>query len=215
MHFQQIKATLQGMTGKNRPIRLSLSGRDGPVDDLLLVKHVDGHESVCGGIEYRLLCVGSEAGLPLKQFNAMAAELEFVTDTGNLHSVCGIVASAAEGESDGGLATYQLVIRDALSIIDARVNTRVFRNASEVDITNTLLREWLQNNPVLARAFDFKWLITGSYPPQGIHDAVQRIRLRIPAPPVEAPRARVVFRAVGTRRGRPQRHARSPARPFQ
>jgi type VI secretion system secreted protein VgrG len=78
-------------------------------------KHVKGIETMCGGVEYRLLCVAIMAGLPLKQFNAMGAELQFVTDKGSLRSICGIVAQAAEGESDGGLATYQLVVRDALT----------------------------------------------------------------------------------------------------
>lgn len=129
-----------------------------------MVKHVRGTETICGNIEYRLLCVATKAGLPLKQFNAMCAELQFVTDKGGLHSVCGIVAQAAEGESDGGLATYQLVVRDALAMMEQRVNTRVFRGASEIDITNIILREWQQNNAVLARAFDFALVVTKSYP---------------------------------------------------
>ncbi len=164
MQFPHFHAPVHGLTDAHRPIRARLSGEQRPIDDLLLVKHVKGEETICGGIEYRLLCVATKAGLPLKAFNAMAVELQFVTDRGNLHSVCGIVAHAAEGESDGGLATYQLVIRDALALMEARVNTRVFRNASEIDITNTLLREWLQINPVLAGAFDFKLLQTKSCP---------------------------------------------------
>lgn len=166
MHLPQSQALLQELTDANRPIRLRLSSQQGPVDNLLLVKHVKGQSTICGGFEYRLLCVASRVGLPLKAFNAMAAELQIVTDNGGLHSICGIVAHAAEGESDGGLATYQLVIRDALSLMEARVNTRVFRQASETDITNTLLREWLHSNPVLANAFDFKLLTAASYAPR-------------------------------------------------
>ena len=164
MRLQQIHQLPPQLTDSHRPIRLLLSGDQGPLTELMLVKHVQGQESVCGGFEYRLLCVASQAGLPLKTFNAMAAELQFVTDRGGLHTVCGIVGHVAEGESDGGLATYQLLIRDALSLMQARINTRVFRQASEIDITNILLREWLQNNPVLARAFDFKLLTGNAYP---------------------------------------------------
>lgn len=153
-----------GMSDANRPLRLRLSGERGAIDDLLLVKHVNGIESLCGGIEYHLLCVASEAGLPLKRFIAMAAELQLVTDRGELRCICGIVSQAVEGESDGGFATYQLVLRDALSLMEHRVNTRIFRNASEVDITDKLLREWLYANPILATAFDFKLSHTRSYP---------------------------------------------------
>lgn len=152
------------LSSANRPLRLRLAGEHGVLDDLLLVQQVQGHAAICGGVEYRLFCVSTQTGLPLKMFNAMAAELQFVTDRGALHPVCGIVAHATEGESDGGLATYQLVIRDALALLEARTNTRVFRDASEIDITHVLLRECLRNNPMLARAFDFRFLTTASYP---------------------------------------------------
>lgn len=164
MNLEQFQASMNGLTGTNRPIRLRLRTDRGVEDNLLLVKHVNGIEAMCGGIEYRLLCVAAKAGLPLKQFNAMAAELQFVTDKGCLRSVCGIVAQAAEGESDGGLGTYQLVLRDALTLMEGRVNTRVFRGVSEIDITNTILREWRQSNPVLARSFDFALRRMKTYP---------------------------------------------------
>ena len=164
MSLNQLLASFADLTDANRPIRLRLSMEHDIADNVLLVKHVNGVETICGGFEYRLMCVATRAGLPLKQFNAVAAELQFVTDSGGLRSVCGIIAHAAEGESDGGLATYQLIVRDALAMMERRVNTRVFLGASEVDITNTLLREWQQKNTVLAGAFDFELLNLKSYP---------------------------------------------------
>jgi type VI secretion system secreted protein VgrG len=152
---------LGSLAGTNRPIRLRLSDTQ---DDLLLVKHVSGSETVCGGIEYRLLCVSQNAGLPTKQFIALPAEVQFVTDSGDLRSACGIVAEAVEGQSDGGLATYQLVIRDALAIMELRTNTRVFRNASEIDITQAILSEWCQRTPMMARAFEFELGQLRNYP---------------------------------------------------
>jgi type VI secretion system secreted protein VgrG len=143
------------LTDATRPIRLRVSTAKGVVDDSLLVKHVSGVESICGGIEYSVLCLSSHPGMELKQFIANPVEVQFVTDTGKLRTVCGIVGGAAEGQSDGGLATYQLIVRDAFSLLEQTCNTRVFRNASEVDITNIVLREWREANPVAARAFDF------------------------------------------------------------
>ncbi|GGB88230.1 type VI secretion system Vgr family protein [Pseudoduganella buxea] len=148
----------------NRPIRLRLFDGGEVLDDLMLVKYASGAESICGGIEYSLLCVSLDAGMALKRFIANPVELQFVTDTGGLRAVCGIVASVTEGDSDGGLATYQLIVRDALSLLDKAVNTRVFRNTDEVGITNTILREWRENNPVAARAFDFDVSGLQSYP---------------------------------------------------
>lgn len=156
MTLDQIWQLLPTLTQANRPLRLRISTEKGVADDLLMVKRVSGTESICGGINYCLLCVSPKAGLPLKQFNAAPVELQFVTDSGNLRSVCAIVTQAVEGESDGGLATYQLTIRDGLAIMEKRVNTRVFRNASEVDITRTILGEWRHVNPILARALQFE-----------------------------------------------------------
>lgn len=147
-----------GLSGHNRPIRLTLWGPDGIVHDLMIVKQVSGVESVCGGIKYRVLCVCLQAGLKLTQFMAMPAELQFVTSTGGLRSVCGIIDSAEEGQSDGGLATYQLILRDALSIMDQGCASRIFNRMNEVDITDLVLSGWCRDNPILARAFTFDLL---------------------------------------------------------
>ncbi len=164
MNLINLPLDLTALTEANRPIRLRLSNEKGVVDDLLLVKQVSGIETICGGIEYALLCVSTKAGMQLKQFIANPVELQFVTDSGGLRSVCGIVGGVVEGHGDGGLATYQLIVRDAFSLFDKTCNTRVFRNASEVDIANVILREWRESNPVAARAFNFDFGHLKSYP---------------------------------------------------
>ncbi|WP_426210863.1 hypothetical protein [Massilia sp. TWP1-3-3] len=63
MNLNDVFTSLSGLTGANRPLRLKLWNEDGLVDDLLYVKQVVGIEAVCGGIEYRLLCVAAKAGL--------------------------------------------------------------------------------------------------------------------------------------------------------
>lgn len=164
MNLKNLPTELTGLTEANRPIRLRLSTQHGVLDDILLVKQVSGLETICGGIEYALLCVSTIAGMPLKEFIACPVEIQFVTDTGGLRSVCGIVGAAVEGHGDGGLATYQLIVRDAFSLFENTCNTRVFRNASEVDITSIMLREWREANPVAGRAFNFDIGHLKSYP---------------------------------------------------
>jgi len=162
--LDQLAASIMGLSDAKRAIRLRLSGANGIVDDLLLVKYVSGVETMCGGIEYALQCVCLRAGLALKDFIANPVELQFVTDTGSLRTVCGIVGGATEGQSDGGLATYQLIVRDAISLLEETCNTRVFRNRSEVDITNIMLREWCQSNPIVSAAFRFDLSGLKTYP---------------------------------------------------
>ncbi|MBV7539263.1 type VI secretion system tip protein VgrG [Duganella sp. sic0402] len=138
----------------NRPLRLRLDLPGGANEDMLLPQRVYGSESICGGIEYRVLCVSVNAQLPLKQLIAVSAVLEFVTDRGGLRSVCGIVTEASSGDSDGGLASYQLVLRDALAILEKRSNTRVFRNMNEMEIVQRILNEWRQKSPLLGTCFN-------------------------------------------------------------
>jgi type VI secretion system secreted protein VgrG len=138
----------------NRPLRLRLDLPGGINDDMLLPQRVFGSETLCGGIEYRVLCVSSNVHLPLKEMIAVPAALQFVTDRGDLRSVCGIVTEAASGDSDGGLASYQLVLRDALAILEKRTNTRVFRNMNEVEIVQRLLNEWRQKSAILGTCFN-------------------------------------------------------------
>ena len=151
--FFSFQSMFKELTTFNRPIRLRLDLPGGINDDMLLPQRVAGSETLCGGIEYRILCVSSNAQLPLKQMIAVPAALQFVTDTGNLRSVCGIVTEASSGDSDGGLASYQLVLRDALAILEKRVNTRVFRQMDEVEIVQQILNEWRHKSSTLGVCF--------------------------------------------------------------
>jgi type VI secretion system secreted protein VgrG len=165
MNLRDFTDLFSGLSEANRPIRLRLSQERRVLDDVLLVKRVTGSETLCGGLEYRLLCLSTRADLALKEFLALPVELQFVTDRGDVRSVCGIVAQVAAGQSDGGLATYELLVRDALALMAHRTNTRVFRNQNELDITQVILDEWRRTNPVLAKAFDVDWShVTGNYP---------------------------------------------------
>ncbi|WP_348692767.1 type VI secretion system Vgr family protein [Duganella fentianensis] len=141
------------LTSAQRPLRLRLAMADGVHDDLLLPQRLVGHEAIFDGHTYHLLCVADTAMLALKDFIGVPAEIQIVTATGELRSICGIVASAASGESDGALATYELTITDALQIMERRLNTRVFRNMNELDIITTLVNEWQQKISVMRGSF--------------------------------------------------------------
>ncbi|WP_338770869.1 type VI secretion system Vgr family protein [Massilia sp. METH4] len=146
----------QYLTARNRPIQMRLVLADGLSDTVLLPQRVSGTEAICVGIELRVYCVSLDVHLPLKELIGVAAEVQIVTDEGKLRSLCGIVAEAAQGESDGGLATYQLVVRDALAILDLAVNTRVFLDKTELEVVQAVLTEARRNNPALAAAFEFE-----------------------------------------------------------
>ncbi|MBJ7314340.1 type VI secretion system Vgr family protein [Rugamonas sp. CCM 8940] len=137
-------------------MRMTVGFASGASDGVLLPHRLSGVEAICDGIDMRIYCVSTDELLPLKTLIGLPVALQIVTDQGNLRSICGLVAEASQGESDGGLATYQLVVRDALAILDLDVHTRVFRNSSELAVVKTLLDEARLRMPALAAAFEFE-----------------------------------------------------------
>jgi type VI secretion system secreted protein VgrG len=154
--FLRVLQHEQSLSTAHRQIRLHLAHSDQLSDDVLLPQRVTGDESICGGIDYRVACVASSPSLPLKELIALPAEIQLVTDRGQLRSICGIVTEARAGDCDGALATYQLRIRDALSIMEKRTNSRIFRYQSELEIVQVLFDEWRHSNSVMAGAFEYE-----------------------------------------------------------
>ena len=154
--FLRVLRHEQSLSTAHRALRLRLAHAEGLQSDVLLPQQIVGTESICGGVDYRVACVAGDPALPLKSFIALPAEIQIVTDRGALRSVCGIVTEARAGDSDGGLTTYQLVLRDALSIMEKRVNSRIFRNQNELAIVQVLFDEWRHANAVLAGAFEYE-----------------------------------------------------------
>jgi len=140
----------------HRPMRLRLAHGGQLAEDVLLPQRVVGSEAVCGGIDYRVACLASSPHIALKDLIALPAELQFVTDRGMLRSVCGIVTEARAGDADGGLAGYELVLRDVFAVMEKRTNSRVFRYQNELEIVQVLCDEWRQSNTVLANAFELE-----------------------------------------------------------
>lgn len=104
--------------------------------------------------------------MPLNTFIGVPVALQLVTDRGALHPICALVTDAHEGEWDGSLATYRLVVRDALTVLERRINTRVFRQSSVPEIISTLVSEWRRKSSTLAGAFyiDMSMLDIAKYP---------------------------------------------------
>ncbi len=149
-----------------RPFRLRWRKQRSDLDGLLLVHRLDIRESLCGGIDGQLDCIATSAGIPLETFLGEPVMVQLMTDQGAVRPVCAIVTDASEGEADGGLATYRLSMRDGLSVLERRMNFRIFRDQSVVDIIETLVQEWRTRASTLAGSFDLdlSWLDRSRYP---------------------------------------------------
>jgi type VI secretion system secreted protein VgrG len=154
--FLRVLQHESSLSTAHRPLRLRLAHSEQLSDDVLLPQRIVGTEAICGGIEYRVACIASSPRLPLKELIALPAEIQIVTDRGQLRSICGIVTEARAGDCDGALATYQLVVRDAMAIMEKRVNSRIFRYRNELEIVQVLFDEWRHSNAVLAGAFEYE-----------------------------------------------------------
>jgi type VI secretion system secreted protein VgrG len=167
--FLRVLQHEQSLSTAHRPLRLRLAQAGELAEDILLPQRVVGSEAICGGIEYRVACLASSPHLPLKELIALPAEIQFVTDRGQLRSVCGLVTEARAGDSDGALASYELVVRDVFAVMEKRSNSRVFRYQNELEIAQLLCDEWRHSNTVLANAFELELdplLDMALYPPR-------------------------------------------------
>lgn len=148
----------QPLTDADRPIRLRLAGRHGPLEGVLLVQRLDIAERLCEGLTGHLTCLSTRVDLPLQTFIGLPVEVQLVTDRGGLRRICMIVTEARAGQSDGGLATFQLTGRDAFALLQRRVNSRIFLDRSVIDIARIVLDEHCRRLPALARCFEYDFL---------------------------------------------------------
>ncbi|MDN7430850.1 type VI secretion system Vgr family protein [Burkholderia sp. AU45388] len=138
-----------------RPVALNFGKAQGALGHLLALQHAHVREGLMTGIQGHLTCVSTRHNLPPQLFLGVPISMRLVTDRGQLHFVNAIVRDVQIGQSDGELCVYQLTVCDALSLMDKRTNSRVFRQLSVVDILGTLFNEWRQRSPALAAAFEF------------------------------------------------------------
>lgn len=142
------------LRGGRRPLRLKL-GCSNLAGEHLLAQRIDVQEALNGGLSARVVCLSARADLPLKSFIGQPAEIQIVTDRGDIRSLCAIVTNARAGQSDGSLTVYELQAHDALAVMQRRTNSRIYRGLSDLQIVEALLDEWRQRSPALAVAFSF------------------------------------------------------------
>ncbi|VWC41179.1 type IV secretion protein Rhs [Burkholderia lata] len=153
---ETISSFASGVVDWNRrPVALNFGKAQDALGHLLALQHAHVHEGLMTGIRGHLTCVSARHNLPPRLFLGVPVSIRLVTDRGQLHFVNAIIQDVQIGQSDGELCVYQLTVCDALSLMDKRTNSRVFRQSSVVDILSTLFTEWRQRSPALAAAFEF------------------------------------------------------------
>lgn len=116
----------------------------------VFIQRIEGEHRINQGLKAEILCLSTNAYLPLKQFIGGRVAVDQVTDVGQLSRLTGVITSASQGQSDGALTVYKLTIEDATSLWHKRRNSRVFMNKSVREITETLFSEWQSHSTLFA-----------------------------------------------------------------
>lgn len=150
----------------NRPVALNFGKAQDTLGHLLALQHADIREGLMTGVHGYLTCVCARRDLAPTLFIGVPVSVRLVTDRGQLRTINAIIRDVQIGQSDGELTVYQLTICDALSLMDKRINSRIFLKRSVVDILAVMLDQWRQRSQTLASAFeyDLSLLDTSRYP---------------------------------------------------
>ncbi|MGG2098311.1 type VI secretion system Vgr family protein [Acinetobacter haemolyticus] len=148
--FKTIFAALEqlGLTAQKRAIHIQFANPS--LNQQVFLQKIQGQHAINQGMTTELICLSTNAHIPLKQFIGCQAAIDQVTDTGTLFRTTGIITEAVQGQSDGSLTLYKLKLQDATALWHKRRNSRVFMNKNVLDIVQTLFKEWQQRSPLFA-----------------------------------------------------------------
>ncbi|EFF82805.1 Rhs element Vgr protein [Acinetobacter haemolyticus ATCC 19194] len=148
--FKTIYAALEqlGLTAQKRAIHIQFANPS--LNQQVFLQKIQGQHAINQGMTTELICLSTNAHIPLKQFIGCQAAIDQVTDTGTLFRTTGIITEAVQGQSDGSLTLYKLKLQDATALWHKRRNSRVFMNKNVLDIVQTLFKEWQQRSPLFA-----------------------------------------------------------------
>ncbi|ERP94591.1 hypothetical protein Q674_07495, partial [Acinetobacter sp. COS3] len=137
-----------GITPQKRAIHIQFSN---PIlNAQVFLQRIDGQHEINKGIRAELICLSTDATIPLKQFIGSKVAVDQVTDSGQLFRTTGIITQALQGQSDGSLSLYKLTLEDPTTLWKKRRNSRVFMNKTVVDVVESIFKEWQQKSPLFA-----------------------------------------------------------------
>ncbi|PZQ92596.1 MAG: type VI secretion system tip protein VgrG [Acinetobacter johnsonii] len=150
MMFNSIYKMLEsfGFGSQKRALHIHFSNP--ALNTQVFIQRIEGEHRINQGLKAEILCLSTNAYLPLKQFIGGRVAVDQVTDVGQLSRLTGVITSAGQGQSDGALTVYKLTIEDATALWHKRRNSRVFMSKSVREITETLFSEWQSHSTLFA-----------------------------------------------------------------
>ncbi len=139
-----------GLSAQKRALHVQFSNQQ--LNTEVFLQRIDGQHVLNQGVKIELLCLSSNALIPLKQFIGAQVAVDQVTDQGQLFRSSGLITQAAQGQSDGALTLYKLTLEDATALWHKRRNSRVFMDKSVREISDIIFKEWQRKSPLFAAA---------------------------------------------------------------
>jgi type VI secretion system secreted protein VgrG len=149
-----------------RSLKLHCAAASGIPANLLLPQRLTGHTEINGEFRYVLDTLCADVHVELKSILATPVELTVRTDAGTEQVISGIVTEVSQTGSEGGFASFRLVIESALSVLQHRVTARVFTKTNVRALTAQIIGEHLERNAVLADCFVLEDRCCREYPEQ-------------------------------------------------
>ena len=146
-NIQRILENL-GLSAQKRVIHIKFS--NSALNQKLFLQRIDGQHQINRGASAELICLSTDATIPLKQFIGCQVAIDSVTDRGELFRNTGIITQVQQGQSDGSLSLYKLHLQDPTSLLKQRVNNRVFVSKSVVEVIEIIFKEWQSKSPLFA-----------------------------------------------------------------
>ncbi|HFG6988589.1 type VI secretion system Vgr family protein [Acinetobacter baumannii] len=137
-----------GFLSQHRSVYLQFS--DASLNSQVFLQRIDGQHYLNQGMTAELICLSTNAHIPLKTFIGVQVAVDQVTDRGSFFRTTGIITGASQGQSDGALTLYKLAISDPTYLWHKRRNSRVFMNKSVKEISEILFQEWQAKSPLFA-----------------------------------------------------------------
>ncbi|EXE49271.1 rhs element Vgr family protein [Acinetobacter sp. 766875] len=123
---------------------------DASLNSQVFLQRIDGQHYLNQGMTAELICLSTNAHIPLKTFIGVQVAVDQITDRGSFFRTTGIITGASQGQSDGALTLYKLAISDPTYLWHKRRNSRVFMNKSVKEISEILFQEWQGKSPLFA-----------------------------------------------------------------
>lgn len=137
-----------GLSAQKRAIHIKFS--NDTLNNQVFLQRIDGIHELNVGVNLELICLSTNAQIPLKQFIGAQTAIDIVNDKSELNRISGIITKADIGASDGSLTIYRLTVEDATALWKHRRNSRAFMAKSVADIVQTIFSEWQQRSSLFA-----------------------------------------------------------------